>query len=230
MPVKKLALAALIASVVILYFAGGGDQFLSIRMYQGLFDQSPVRTAAVFFFIYFAGTSCSLPVSGVLSVVSGIIFGPVTGFLISLLAGSLGGTIALFSTRFLFHDLVKRRFSVHIDVINKGIEKEGAFYLFGLRMVPVIPFWLLNLLVGMTSMRASVFFVATLCGMIPITLILVYTGSQLGDIETFSMASIFTPGLILSLCLLAAFPFLARAMVRFTRRFPNSRHPHRPKQ
>jgi len=94
----------------------------------------------------------------------------------------------------------------------------------------VIPFWLLNLLVGMTSMRASVFFVATLCGMIPITLILVYTGSQLGDIETFSMASIFTPGLILSLCLLAAFPFLARAMVRFTRRFANSRHPHRPKQ
>jgi uncharacterized membrane protein YdjX (TVP38/TMEM64 family) len=111
---------------------------------------------------------------------------------------------------------------VHIDVINKGIEKEGAFYLFGLRMVPVIPFWLLNLLVGMTSMRASVFFVATLCGMVPITLILVYTGSQLGDIETFSMAAIFTPGLILSLCLLAAFPFLARAVVRFTRRFANS--------
>jgi len=222
MPVKKLALAALIASVVILYFAGGGDQFLSIRMYQGLFDQSPVRTGAIFFLIYFVGTSCSLPVSGVLSVVSGIIFGPVTGFLISLLAGSLGGTIALFSTRFLFHDLVKRRFSVHIDVINKGIEKEGAFYLFGLRMVPVIPFWLLNLLVGMTSMRASVFFVATLCGMVPITLILVYTGSQLGDIETFSMAAIFTPELILALCLLAAFPFLARAMVRFTRRFTNS--------
>ncbi|MEE8495669.1 MAG: VTT domain-containing protein, partial [Xanthomonadales bacterium] len=203
MPVKKLALAALLATVVILYFAAGGDQFLSIRLYQGLFDQSPIRTAAVFFLIYFVGTSCSLPVAGVLSVVSGIIFGPVTGFLISLWAGTLGGTIALFSTRFLFHDLIKRRFSVHLDVINKGIEKEGAFYLFGLRMVPVIPFWLLNLLVGMTSMRVPVFFIATLCGMVPITLILVYTGSQLGDIETFSMAAIFTPGLILSLCLLA---------------------------
>lgn len=222
MPVKKLALAALLATVVILYFAAGGDQFLSISLYQGLFDQSPIRTAAVFFLIYFVGTSCSLPVAGVLSVVSGIIFGPVIGFLISLVAATLGGTIALFSTRFLFHDLIKRRFSVHLDVINKGIEKEGAFYLFGLRMVPVIPFWLLNLLVGMTSMRVPVFFVATLCGMVPITLILVYTGSQLGNIETFSMAAIFTPGLILSLCLLAAFPFLARAMVRFTRRFADS--------
>jgi uncharacterized membrane protein YdjX (TVP38/TMEM64 family) len=107
-------------------------------------------------------------------------------------------------------------------VINKGIEKEGAFYLFGLRMVPVIPFWLLNLLVGMTSMRAPVFFIATLSGMVPITLILVYTGSQLGDIETFSLAAIFTPGLILSLCLLAAFPFLARIIVKFVRRFANN--------
>jgi uncharacterized membrane protein YdjX (TVP38/TMEM64 family) len=222
MPVKKLALAVLLATVIILYFAGGGDQFLSIRLYQDLFEQSPVRTAAAFFLIYFVGTSCSLPVSGALSVASGIVFGLATGFLISLVASTLGGTIALFSTRFLFHDLIKRRFSVHLDVINKGIEKEGAFYLFGLRMVPVIPFWLLNLLVGMTSMRAPVFFAATLCGMVPITMILVYTGSQLGDIETFSLAAIFTPGLILSLCLLAAFPFLARAIVRFTRRFANS--------
>jgi uncharacterized membrane protein YdjX (TVP38/TMEM64 family) len=222
MPVKKIAMATLLATVIILYIAGGGDQFLSIRLYQGLFDQSPVRTGAIFFLIYFAGTSCSLPVTGVLSVVSGIIFGPITGFLISLIACTLGGTIALFSTRYLFQDLIKRRFSVHLDVINKGLEKEGAFYLFGLRMVPVIPFWLLNLLVGMTSMRVSIFFIATLTGMVPIMLVLVYTGSQLGDIETFSLAAIFTPGLILSLCLLAAFPFLARAIVRFVRRFANS--------
>jgi uncharacterized membrane protein YdjX (TVP38/TMEM64 family) len=86
-------------------------------------------------------------------------------------------------------------------------------------MVPVIPFWLLNLLVGLTSMRVSIFFIATLSGMVPIILILVYAGSQLGNIESFSMAAIFTPGLILSLCLLAAFPFLARAIVRVTRHF-----------
>jgi uncharacterized membrane protein YdjX (TVP38/TMEM64 family) len=222
MPVKKLALATLIAAIVILYFAGGGDELLSIRVYQDLYDQSPVRTAIVFFLIYFVGTSCSLPVSGALSVASGLVFGLFTGFLISLVASTLGGTIALFSTRFLFHDLIKRRFAVHLDVINKGIEKEGAFYLFGLRMVPVIPFWLLNLLVGLTSMRVHLFFIATLSGMIPITLILAYTGSQLGSIETFSMAAIFQPGLILSLTLLAAFPFLARFLIKLTRRYTSN--------
>ena len=222
MPVKKLALAALIATVVLLYFAAGGERLLDVGLYRGFFDQSPVLTAAVFFLIFLFGTSFSLPVTGVLSVVSGIIFGPVIGFLISLFASTLGGTLALFSTRFLFHDLVKRRFSVHLDVINKGIEKEGAFYVFGLRMVPVIPFALMNLLLGLTSMRAPVFFVATLAGMIPILMVLAYTGSQIGNIETFSMSAILTPGLILSLCLLAAFPFLARAIVRLTRRLTNN--------
>ena len=127
MPVKKITLAVLIAAVVILYFAGGGDQYLSIPLYQDLFDRSPIRTAAVFFAIFFVGTSCSLPVTGVLSVLSGIIFGSLTGFLISLVACTLGGTTALLSTRFLFHDLIERRFSVHLEVLNKGIEKEGAF-------------------------------------------------------------------------------------------------------
>ena len=218
MPVKKIALAALIAAIVILYFAGGGDQYLSIPLYQDLFDRSPIRTAAIFFAIYLIGTSCSLPVTAVLSVVSGIIFGSLSGFLISLAACTLGGTIAMFSTRFLFHDLIKRRFSVHLEVINKGVEKEGAFYLFGLRMIPVIPFWLLNLLMGLTSMRVPVFTFATLCGMVPVIFILAYTGSQLGDIKTFSMATIFSPGLIVALCLLATFPFLARAIVGLTRR------------
>jgi len=115
--------------------------------------------------------------------------------------------------------LIKRRFPGQIEVVNKGIEKEGAFYLFGLRMIPVIPFGLLNMLIGLTSMRVPVFMLATLTGMIPVLLILTYTGSQLGDIETFSIAAIFTPGLLLSLALLASFPFLAKAIVGYTRRF-----------
>lgn len=223
MPVKKLALAALIATVIVLYFAGGGDQYLSIRLYQDLFDRSPVGTAGVFFLIFFIGTACSLPVAGIMTVASGVVFGHLTGFVISLLAASLGGTLALVSVRVLFHDLIQRRFSAHIEVVNKGIEKEGALYLFGLRMIPVIPFWLLNLVVGLTSMRAGVFLLATLLGLVPVTLILTYAGSQLGDIESFSMAAIFTPGMILALGLLAAFPFLARAIVGLTRRIADSK-------
>jgi len=223
MPVKKLALAAFIATIIILYFVGGGEKYLSIRLYQDLFAQSPVTTAGVFFVVFLIGTSCSLPITGALTVASGIVFGAATGFSISLLASTLGGTVALYSTRYIFHDLIKRRFPGQVDLVNEGIEKEGAFYLFGLRMIPVIPFWLLNLLIGLTSMRVPVFMLATLCGMIPVMLILAYAGSQLGEIETFSMSAIFTPGLILALTLLGSFPFLAKAIVSYTRRFSGNR-------
>lgn len=219
MPVKKLALLALLATIFVLYFVGGGDKYLSISLYQDLFDRSPLTTAAIFFTLFFVGTAASLPVTGAMIVISGIIFGHMIGFLLSVFASATGGTVALLSVRILFKDVIQRRFSTHIDLINKGIEKEGAMYVFGLRMVPVIPFWLLNLLVGLTSMRAPVFMLATLLGMVPVTLILSYAGSQLGQVESFSMAAIFTPGMILSLCLLATFPFLAKAIVGLTRRY-----------
>jgi uncharacterized membrane protein YdjX (TVP38/TMEM64 family) len=218
MPLKKIALALLIATIVVLYLVGGGDKYLSIDLYQNLFEQSPAATVAVFFMIFFVGASCSLPVAGVLTVISGIVFGAITGFLISSAATTLGGTAALYSSRFLFQKLIKRRFPGQVELVNKGVEKEGAFYLFGLRMIPVIPFGLLNLLLGLTSMRVPVFMLATLFGMVPVLLILSYTGSQLGQIESFSMAAIFSPGLILSLALLASFPILARVIVGIGRR------------
>jgi len=224
MPYKKIALAAVIATIIILYFAGGGEKYLNIRLYQDLFTSSPFSTAAIFFVVFFIGTSCSLPVTGVLALASGIVFGTVTGFLLSLFATTLGGTVALFSTRFLFYDLIKRRFTAQVDIVNKGVEKEGAFYLFGLRMVPVIPFWSLNLLMGLTSMPVPVFMLATFCGMMPVLLIFAYTGNQLGNIESFSLAAVFTPGLILALCLMASFPLLARLLLKLIQRFVSNRH------
>lgn len=218
MPVKKILLATLIALIILLYFTGGGEKYLDIHLYQNLFDRSPVLTAGAFFLVYLVGNSCSLPVTGAMAVASGIVFGPAIGFVISLLACTLGGTVALMSARYLFHDLVKRRFSGQLEILNKGIEKEGAFYLFGLRMVPLIPFGSLNLLMGLTSMRVPVFMLATFCGMIPVLGILTYTGNELGDIESFSFAAIVTPGLVLALLLLGSFPFIARAIVAYARR------------
>jgi uncharacterized membrane protein YdjX (TVP38/TMEM64 family) len=222
MPFKKLALAFLIAGIIGLYFLGGGEKYLDIHFYQALFEQSPISTAAVFFFVFVIGTSCSLPVTGALAVAAGIVFGAVPGFIIASCATTLGGTVALYSSRFIFYDLVKRRFTAQVDVINKGIEKEGAFYLFGLRMIPIIPFWSLNLLMGLTSMRVPVFMLATLFGMIPVLLILTYTGSELGDIDNISLSAVFTPGLLLSMALLASFPFIAKAIVGFLRRYTNN--------
>lgn len=217
MPVKKLAIVAVIATFIILYIMGGGEKYLSIDLYQGLFETSPFATAAVFFAVFFIGTACSLPVTGVMALASGIVFGTVIGFSISLFATTLGGTIALYSTRYLFYDFIKRRFTAQVEVVNKGIEKEGAFYLFGLRMIPVLPFGLLNLLMGLTTMSAPVFMIATFGGMIPVLLIFAYTGNELGNIESFSFTDIFTPGLILALCLLASFPLLAKVLVGLLR-------------
>ena len=214
MPVKKLTLAFFIAAMIVLYLAGGGEKYLDIHMYQGLYDASPVSTAAVFFLVFMFGTACSLPVTGVLAITGGIVFGTLTGFVISLLASTIGGTVALYSSRYLFHDLVRRRFAPQLDMVNKGVANEGAFFLFGLRMIPVIPFWGLNLLMGLTTMRVPVFMFATLFGMVPVMMIFSYTGNELGEIESFSLAEVFTPGLILALCLLASFPILARLLVR----------------
>jgi uncharacterized membrane protein YdjX (TVP38/TMEM64 family) len=223
MPIKKIALAVLIASIVILYFVGGGERYLDIDMYQDLYARSPVGTAAVFFVIFFIGIACSLPIAGAMTVISGMIFGHLTGFAISVTAATLGGILAVISVRILFHDIIKRRFSAQVDVVNKGVEKDGGYYLFGLRMIPVIPFGLLNLMVGLTSMPVGVFAVATLFGMIPVMLLLTFAGSQLGDIESFSFAAIFSPGIILALALLAVFPFAAKAIVKFSQRI---RNPH----
>lgn len=221
MPIKKIAIATLIVTVLFLYFIGGGEKYLSIHLYQDLYAQSPLATVVVYFTVFFILTSCSLPATAALAVTSGIIFGSFSGFFISLFAATLGGTLSFFSSRYLFRDFIKRRFSGKVELVNKGIEKEGGFYLFGLRMVPVIPFWLLNLLIGLTAMRTPVFILATLFGMVPVLLILTYTGSQLRGIESFNMAAIFTPGLILALCLLAVFPFLAKAIVGMVRRYAN---------
>jgi len=217
MTLKKLTLALFIAAMIVLYLAGGGEKYLDIHMYQDLYDRSPFSTAAVFFLVYMFGTACSLPVTAVMAITGGIVFGTLTGFALSLLSSTLGGTLSLYSSRYLFHDLVRRRFAPQLDMVNKGIASEGPFFLFGLRMIPVIPFWGLNLLMGLTSMRVPVFMLATLLGMVPVMLILSYTGNELGEIESFSVAAVFTPGLVLALCLLASFPLLARLLVRWLR-------------
>jgi uncharacterized membrane protein YdjX (TVP38/TMEM64 family) len=216
-PVKKLLLALVIFSIVALFLSGASDAYLDIRLYQGLYQRSPALTLAVFFLVFLAGTSFSLPVTGLLAVASGALFGMVIGSLISLAALTMGGSVAVIITRYLLHDLVLRRFTGQIAVVNKGVEKEGAFFLFSLRLLPVLPFWLINWLIGLTSMRIGVFMLATFFGMAPVILLLSYTGSQLGAVDSLSLGTLFTPSLLLAFALLAAFPLLARGILFVTR-------------
>lgn len=210
---RKIALLVAIVVVVGVYLATGGGQLFDPHAYQALYRQSPVATTLVFFFAYLAGTAFSLPVTGVLSVVAGVIFGHLVGIPVALFACTIGGTLAYLSSRYILHDFIQHRFATQLIGINRGVDKDGPFYLFGLRMIPVIPFWLLNLLIGLTRMKTAQFFVATLTGMVPITLVLVHFGTQLGALESFSLRAMFTPGLLLALALLGALPFVAKGIV-----------------
>jgi len=218
MNIRKLALAAVIGIMICLYLFAGGQKYLDIDIYRNLFQQSPWLTGGLFFMLFVLATGCSLPVTAILMVGSGMIFGTWIGLVISLSAMTLGGTMSLLTGRFLFRAMVERRFTGYIGVIDKGIEKEGTFYLFSLRLIPIFPFWVVNLLLGVTGIKIPIFMFATFCGMLPVTLIFSYAGSQLGSIEELNLGSILSPGLILSLCLLAGFPFLAKALLKLTRK------------
>lgn len=175
------------------------------------FRTHPIKTAVIFFFIYVAVTGLSLPGAGVLSVLAGAIFGLPLGVLIVLTAATIGATIAFWFSRYVFHDFIQNRFGDKLRAVNRGIRKDGAFYLFTVRLIPVLPFFIINLVMGLTPMRSAVFFVSSFLGMFPGSLIFVNVGTQLAHID--SLDGIFTPGLIFAFALLAIFPWLARKSI-----------------
>ena len=132
---------------------------------------------------------------------------------ISEFQSSIRRSLVSFS-RYVLHDPIQRRFADQLTNINKGVEKEGAFYLFALRMIPIIPFWTLNLLIGLTPIDVRRFVVATLTGMLPIISVLVHFGTQIRAVDSFSIRALFTPGLLLSLALVGVMPFIAKGIVR----------------
>ncbi|MFT5573708.1 MAG: putative membrane protein YdjX (TVP38/TMEM64 family) [Cryomorphaceae bacterium] len=211
---KQLALLALIIAVIVYYFIFGGEELLNPKYYQAMYQKSPVSTALAFFAIYLLSTAISQPSSAILSIASGIIFGRLIGMPLALLACSLGGTLAFLSSRYLLHDFIEKSFSKQYHKVNSGVKKDGAFYVFSLRMVPVIPFWLLNLLMGLTKMKTSHFCFATMVGMIPTTAILVHFGAELGSIESYTLSEVFKPEMIAALALVALLPFVTRRLLK----------------
>lgn len=150
----------------------------------------------------------SLPGAGILTVAGGAMFGLGKGFLLVSFASTIGATLACFFARFVLRDWVQNRFSGRMRVINRGIEAEGAFYLFSLRLVPIFPFFIINLAAGLTKMPLFTFYWVSQLGMLPSTLVFVNAGQELSKID--SLASVFSPGLIISFVLLGLFPLAAK--------------------
>jgi pyruvate/2-oxoglutarate dehydrogenase complex dihydrolipoamide dehydrogenase (E3) component/uncharacterized membrane protein YdjX (TVP38/TMEM64 family) len=219
---KKLALLVLIALVAGLYIHYDLGQYLSL---QSLKDQQaaieafrakdPLLSIAGFFVIYVIVTALSFPGAALMTLAGGAIFGLLWGTLIVSFASTIGATLAFLMSRFLLRDWVAARFGQRLAAIDEGVRREGGFYLFTLRLVPVFPFFLVNLLLGLTAMKTRLFFWVSQLGMLAGTLVYVNAGTQLAKLD--SLAGILSPGLLGSFVLLGIFPLIARRIVDIVR-------------
>ena len=215
---KKLGLAVLIAALVASYFVFDLGRFFSLDYFksqqaaiEAYRTANPWATAGIFFAVYVAVTALSFPGAAVLTLAAGAIFGLLTGLIIVSFASSIGATLAFLASRFLLRDWVQNRFGDRLKALNAGVKKDGAFYLFTLRLVPAFPFFVINLVMGLTPIRATTFYWVSQIGMLAGTIVYVNAGTQLGQID--SLAGILSPGLIGSFVLLGIFPLIAKRIV-----------------
>jgi uncharacterized membrane protein YdjX (TVP38/TMEM64 family) len=171
----------------------------------------PFLTTAIFALVYIAVTGLSLPGAAILTLTGGALFGLLWGTLIVSFASSIGATLAFLAARYLFRDAVHAKFGHQLKEIDTGISRDGAFYLFTLRLVPLIPFFVINLVMGLTVLKTRTFYWVSQVGMLAGTLVYVNAGTQLAKIE--SLSSILSPALVGSFALLGVFPIIAKKIV-----------------
>ena len=214
----KLLVVLIFAVALVAFFAAGGQRYFTFEnlkaqqaAVEAWREMHPWRTALGFFAIYVAFTSLSLPAASILTLLGGAIFGLGWGVLIVSFASAIGATIAMLAARFVLRDWVQARFGAQLRGINRGIEKEGAFYLFTLRLIPAVPYFLINLAMGLTPIRAWPFYWVSQVAMFPATVLYVNAGTQLARLE--SLRDILSWQLIGALVLLGIFPLAAKKVI-----------------
>ncbi|KPK27243.1 MAG: dihydrolipoamide dehydrogenase [Desulfobacterales bacterium SG8_35_2] len=215
---QRLLIVAAIVGAVILFKVLDLGQYLSLdylKTSQGkflqLYSQNRLAVIAAYMAIYIAVTTLSLPGAAVMTLAGGALFGFWIGFVVVSFASTIGATLACFVARFLLRDWVQKRFGDKLSAINTGIKKEGSFYLFSLRLVPIFPFFIINLAMGLTPMKLFTFYWVSQIGMLPGTMVYVNAGKELGQIE--SLSGILSPGLIISFVILGLFPITAKKLL-----------------
>lgn len=218
----KILLIIVIASLVISFFMFDLGSYLNphfLKQQQqrigDFYLANPWQSISAYFVVYVLMAALSLPGAIWVTLIGGAIFGVATGSIVVSFASSIGATLAFLVARFLLRDWVYDRFGNRLAAIDEGMEKDGAFYLFTLRMIPVFPFWLINLLMGLTRIPAWLFYLVSQIGMLPATVIYVNAGSQLAQID--SLRGILSPALLLSLTLLGIFPLVAKKLIEFAK-------------
>ena len=217
---SRWILLALVAVAVALFFVFDLDRFFTLDFFRAQQDaieafrsENMGLAVAIYFAVYVAVTALSLPGAALMTLVGGAIFGFLWGTVIVSFASTIGATLAFLLGRFLFQDAVQRRFGRYLKPSNEGIRRDGALYLFMLRLVPVFPFFVVNLVMALTPMRTVTFFVVSQLGMLAGTMVYVNAGTQIAQVE--SLGDIVSPGLLGAFALLGIFPLVARWATRW---------------
>ena len=218
--VQRLLIVAAIIIIVILFKVLGLGQYLSLDYLKTsqdkfiqLYASHRFGVITTYMVVYIVVTALSLPGAAVMTLAGGAMFGFWTGFVVVSFASTIGATLACFVARFLLRDWVQNKFGEKLTAINRGIEKEGAFYLFSLRLVPIFPFFVINLVMGLTTMKLLTFYWVSQLGMLPGTMVFVNAGKELGKIE--SLSGILSPGVIISFVILGLFPITVKKLLYF---------------
>jgi uncharacterized membrane protein YdjX (TVP38/TMEM64 family) len=219
----RIALLAFVFALIGAYVAFDVQRYLTIaslkdaqHWFDAVYVAHPVTVTLLFFLIFTALTALTLPGAAVMMLAAGASFGLVWGTVLSTMASATGATLAMLATRYVFRDLVEQRYAQRLKALDEGLAKDGVYYLISLRLAPIIPFFILNWLVGLTHVRAWPFFWTSVVGMFAATAAYVNAGTRLASIDSFE--SIFSPEIVASLAALALLPLLLRWFVRYVER------------
>ena len=215
---KKWLLAMVLSAGAIAFFVLDLGRYFSLEYIQSaqagfasMYEARPLVVLGVFFLAYVAVAALSLPGAGVMTLLAGAVFGLVVATVLVSFASSIGALLAMLMARYVLRASIQSRFGERLAEIDRGIEREGPFYLFTLRLVPLFPFFLINLLMGLTAIKARTFYWVSQLGMLAGTVVYVLAGTQLATIR--SARDIVSPGLALALVLLGVFPLLAKRLI-----------------
>jgi pyruvate/2-oxoglutarate dehydrogenase complex dihydrolipoamide dehydrogenase (E3) component/uncharacterized membrane protein YdjX (TVP38/TMEM64 family) len=232
---KKLLIVAVFVGLFALFFAFGLNDYFTLNGLKSAMDdlmqwkeQNFALLASGFFIVYVIMAALSIPGATIITLASGAIFGLWLGVLISSFASTVGALLAFWVARYVARDSLKAKFPEKLKRIDEGVEREGAFYLFTLRLVPLFPFFLINMLMGLTNIRSLTFYWVSQLGMLAGTIVYVNAGTQLGQLE--SMSGILSFNLFLSFALLGVFPLIAKAIVNMIKKQKVYKGYKKPKQ
>jgi len=220
---KKALLVLVLAALVAAFLALDLERYLSLSFikdsqagFRALSADNPVLVVGLYFLVYVAVTALSLPGAAVMTLLGGGLFGFWVGLLTVSFASSLGATLACFVARYLLRDWVQGRFGGKLAAVNRGIEEEGAFYLFSLRLIPIFPFFVINLVMGLTPIKLFTFYWVSQVGMLAGTAVYVNAGKELAKID--SLGGIVSPGLLASFVILGLFPITVKKVMGWYRK------------